>query len=159
MDNKYVHDLGEWVEHGREQALPYRKLTKEFNHVYPIICLLCNYKLPSYPETNRIKDKGINKIFRVYKVRLTGCPVIMNFVKDGETLVRAKADICRGKSLVVNKYHEKVYIHFFGSKAKHICLDEREFANVKALNEEVKRVLFELKVEVRSNLICFLFSL
>ena len=79
----------------------------ELSHVYPIICLQCNYKLPSYPEANRIKDKGISKIFRVYKVRLTGCPVTMNFVKDGETLVRAKADIGRGKSLVVNKYHGK----------------------------------------------------
>ena len=83
----------------------------------------------------------------------------MNFVKDGETLLRAKADIGRGKSLVVNKYHEKVDIHFFGSKGKHICLDEREFANVIPFNEEVMRALFEFKAEVRSNFICFLFSL
>ena len=68
LDNKYVHDLGEWVAHGREQALPYRKLTKELNHVYPIMCLLSNYKLPSYPLANRIKDRGISKNFRVYKV-------------------------------------------------------------------------------------------
>ena len=83
----------------------------------------------------------------------------MNFVKDDETLLRAKADTCKGKSLVINKYHEKVYIHFFGSKGKHICLDERDFANVIAVNEEVKRALFEFQAEVRSNLICFLFSL
>ena len=83
----------------------------------------------------------------------------MNFVKDDETLLRAKADIGSEKSLVVNKYHEKVYIHFFGSKGKHICLDEKEFSNVIALNEEVKRAIFELKAEVRSNLISFLFSL
>ena len=73
----------------------------------------------------------------------------MNLVKEGETLLRAKADIWRGKSLVVSKYHDKVYILFFGSKGKHICLDEREFANVIAFNEEVKRVLFEFKAEVR----------
>ena len=83
----------------------------------------------------------------------------MNFVKDDETLLRAKADIGREKSPVVNKYHEQVYIHFFGSKGKHICLGEKEFSNVIALNEEVKRAIFELKAEVRSNLICFLFSL
>ena len=77
LDNKYVHDPGEWVEHGREQALPYRKLTKELNYVFPIICLQCYYKLPSYPVANSIKDKGISKIFQVYKVRLTVCPVII----------------------------------------------------------------------------------
>ena len=66
----------------------------------------------------------------------------MNFVKDGETLLRAKADIGRGKSPIVNKYHEKVDIHFFGSKDKPICFDEREFTNVIAFKEEVKRALF-----------------
>ena len=81
----------------------------------------------------------------------------MNLVKEGETLLLAKADIGREKSRVVNKYHEKVYIYFFGSKGKHICLDEREFSNAIAFNEEVKRALFEFKAEVRLNLFDFCF--
>lgn len=48
------------------------------------------------------------------------------FVKDGETLLRAKSDIERGKSLVVNKYNEKVYTLFFGSKGNCKC-DSRQW--------------------------------
>ena len=139
-DNRYVPDLREWGEHGREQALPYRKLTKELSTVsIPkyVYCVITNFLLN--PLANKIKDRGISKIFRVYKVRLTVCPVIIN----QKEFLSKMAKLCSAQSLTLRE-ENLWYLISTMRKFIYSSSEVKEIANVIAVNEDVKMVLFEL---------------
>lgn len=83
----------------------------------------------------------------------------MNFIKDNNTLLRAKADIRRGKSVVINKYKDRVYVHLFGAKGKHVALYLEEFMNLVSLKDEVEEACSLFQVAVSTVLrICLFFS-
>lgn len=80
--------------------------------------------------------------------------------KDNNTLLRAKADIRRGKSVVINKYKDRVYVHLFGAKGKHVALYLEEFMNLVSLKDEVEEACSLFQVEVSTVLrICLFFHL
>uniref|UniRef100_K1PUN7 Uncharacterized protein n=1 Tax=Magallana gigas TaxID=29159 RepID=K1PUN7_MAGGI len=62
----------------------------------------------------------------------------MNFIKDNNTLLRAKAETGWGKSVVINKYNDKVYFYLFGAKGTHVALYYEEYKNLVSLMDEVK---------------------
>lgn len=62
----------------------------------------------------------------------------MNFIKDNNTLLHAKAEIGRGKSVVINKYKDKVYAPLFGAKGKHDALYYEEYKNLVSLKDKVE---------------------
>lgn len=62
----------------------------------------------------------------------------MNFIKDNNTLLRAKAETGWGKSVVINKYNDKVYVHLFGAKGKHVALYFKEYKNLVSLKDQVE---------------------
>lgn len=62
----------------------------------------------------------------------------MNFIKDNNTLLRAKAETGWGKSVVINKYNDKVYVHPFDAKGKHVALHFKEYKNLVSLKDEVE---------------------
>lgn len=76
----------------------------------------------------------------------------MNFIKDNNTLLRAKAEIGRGKSVVINKYQDRVYVHLFGAKGKHVALYLEEFMNLVGLKDEVEEAcsLFQVEEQARA---------
>lgn len=84
----------------------------------------------------------------------------MNFIKDNNTLLRAKAEIGRGKSVVINKYQDRVYVHLFGAKGKHVALYLEEFMNLVGLKDEVEEACSLFQVEVSTVLrLCLFFQL
>lgn len=89
----------------------------------------------------------------------------MNFIKDNNTLLRAKAEIGRGKSVVINKYQDnkyqdRVYVHLFGAKGKHVALYLEEFMNLVGLKDEVEEACSLFQVEVSTVLrLCLFFHL